>query len=65
MARVYSALDACWKDVVDGIPKGQREIEQARLAFIIAGQAPFALDEDELVTSALQQFRQHELMSAA
>ena len=58
LARAYAAMEAAWREVVDGIPPDRRDAERTRLACLVASCAPLALDEDDLRTNALLQFRE-------
>lgn len=65
VARAYRALEAAWDEIAACIPAGEREREHARLACLIAYQAPLALDEKDLIRRALTQFRQNEGVAPA
>lgn len=58
LARAYSALEAVWNEVQASIPETDRERERKRIAYLIAGCAPLALDEDDLKQNVLLQYRQ-------
>lgn len=58
LARACASLEAAWNELRDEIPEAQRDGERNRLAYIIAGCAPLALDEDDLTQNALRQFRE-------
>lgn len=58
LACAAAALEAAWNELREEIPEAQRDEERNRLAYIIAGCAPLALDEDDLTQNALRQFRE-------
>lgn len=58
LARAYAALEAVWNEVKGSIPHADHENERTRIAYLIAGFAPMALDEDELRQTVLLHYRQ-------
>ena len=58
LARAYAALEALWSEVKRTIPDAEQERERTRIACLIAGCAPLALDEDDLKQNVLLQYRQ-------
>jgi len=58
LARAYAALEAVWGEVKEAIPETEHERERTRIAYLIAGCAPLALDEDDLKQNVLLQYRQ-------
>lgn len=58
LARAYAALEASWEDLKGTIPEAERERERTRIAYLVAGCAPLALDEDQLKKNVLLQYRQ-------
>ncbi len=57
LARAFAALEAIWTEVKATIPEADRERERTRIAYLVAGCAPLALDEDDLKQSVLLQYR--------
>ncbi len=58
LARAYAALEAVWTEVKGSIPDAEHEKERTRIAYLVAGFAQIALDEDNLKQSVLLQYRQ-------
>lgn len=58
LARAYAALEAVWNEVKDTVPESVHESERKRIAYLVAGCAPLALDEDDLKENVLLQYRQ-------
>lgn len=58
VALAHAALDRAWAELKLDPDQllGDEEAERLRLAVIIAGLAPLALDEDDLVVRSLQHF---------
>jgi len=48
LARAYAALEAVWNEVSGSIPDAEHESERTRIAYLVAGFAPTALDEEDL-----------------
>lgn len=57
VAKAQAALDRAWEKLVISIPPADRERERIRLSYIIAAYALAAMDEDDLVSRALERFR--------
>ena len=53
LARAYASLEAVWSKVKESIPERDQEKERMRIAYIVAGFAPLALDEDDLTRNVL------------
>lgn len=58
LARAYAALEAIWNEVKGSIPDSEQERERTRIAYLVAGCAPLALDEDDLKENVILQYRQ-------
>ena len=58
LARAYAALEAVWIEVKASIPDAELESERNRIAYLVAGFAPMALDEDDLKQNVLFHYRQ-------
>ena len=58
LARAYAALEAVWRKVKGAVSENEQERERTRIACLVAGCAPLALDEDELTENVLLQYRQ-------
>ena len=57
IARAHAALDRAWAEIQRaGLILGSEESERSRLAVIISGLAPRAIDEADLVTRAVERF---------
>ncbi|MDX3806136.1 hypothetical protein ACXIUS_10945 [Bosea thiooxidans] len=61
LALAYAALEAVWNEVRMAIPKPEQERERTRIAYLVAGFAPLALDEEDLKQNVLLHYRQPEL----
>ncbi len=57
VARAQAALDTAWKEVKTGIVEDAQERERTRLAYIVASLAHVALDEADLVSRTMAQYR--------
>lgn len=57
LARAYAALEAVWNEVKASIPEPDRERERTKIAYLVAGCAPLALDEEDLKRNVLLQYR--------
>lgn len=57
LARATAALDAAWDEIRLTLSDPYDERERTRLAYIIAGLASVAEDEDELALLAIERFR--------
>lgn len=55
IARAYASLEAVWNQVKASIPASEHAQERAKIAYLIAGFAPVALDEDDLTRNVLFQ----------
>lgn len=53
LARAYAALEAVWNEVKSSIPDVEHETERTRIAYLVAGFAPMALDEEDLKQNVL------------
>ena len=58
LARAYAALEAIWNEVKGSIPDPEHEKERTRIAYLVAGFAPMALDEDDLKQNVSLHYRQ-------
>ncbi len=60
VALARAALDRAWAELKDDpdLMLGSDEAERLRLAGIVAGLAPLAIDEDDLVANAIDHFVQ-------
>lgn len=58
IARAHAALEAVWLEVRATIRDADHESERNRIASLIIGCAPLALDEDDLKQNVLPQYRQ-------
>jgi hypothetical protein len=58
LARAYAALEAVWNEVKGSVLDSDRERERTRIAYLVAGCAAIALDEEDLKQNALLQYRQ-------
>lgn len=58
VARAQAALDAVWEQVRDSVPEKDWEQQRTRLGYIIASFALIAVDEEDLISRGLKQFRQ-------
>lgn len=58
IARAHAALEAVWLEVKETIPDADHKMQRNRIASLIIGCAPLALDEDDLKQNVLLQFRQ-------
>lgn len=58
IARAHAALEAVWLEVKETIPVADYKNERNRIASLIIGCAPLALDEDDLKQNVLLQYRQ-------
>jgi hypothetical protein len=57
LARATAALEKAWAEVKSSIALHELETERTRLAYIVAGFAMVALDEDDLVARSVERFR--------
>jgi hypothetical protein len=57
LARAYAALEAVWTEVKGSIPDAEHESERTRIAYLVAGFAPMALDEEDLKQKVLFHYR--------
>lgn len=55
LARACASLEAVWRRVKASIPASDHEKERERIAYLVAGFAPVALDEDDLTRRVLFQ----------
>lgn len=62
IARAHAALEAVWRDVRETIPRPRHEAERTKIAYIVAGLVPLALDEEDLKQSALSHYRKSEVL---
>lgn len=53
LARAYAALEAVWNVIKDSVPEHDRDKERERIAYMVAGFAPLALDEEDLAKNVL------------
>ena len=60
LARAYASLEAVWSQVKASIPAIDHEKERERIAYLVAGFAPVALDEDDLTRNVLFQLQRDE-----
>jgi len=58
LARAQAALDAVWNEVKGSIPDAEHERERTKIAYLVAGCAPLALDEEDLIKNVLLHYRQ-------
>lgn len=61
LARAQAALEAAWSEIRSTLPDESDERERTRLAYIVAGLAAVAEDEDELTRRTLERYRQSAL----
>lgn len=57
LARAISVFDTIWSEVKGALPESQRETERTRIAYLVANNAPMALDEADLKQSVLLSYR--------
>lgn len=57
LARAHAVWEAVWNDVKISIPEAEQERERTRLAYLVAGCAPMALDEEDLKDNVILQYR--------
>lgn len=57
LARAYASLEAVWSQVKASIPASEHAKERERIAYLVAGFAPVALDEDDLTRNVLFQLQ--------
>ncbi|MGO4405985.1 hypothetical protein AB4Z10_17185 [Bosea sp. RAF48] len=62
LARAYAALEAVWDEVKRSIPEPEHERERTRIACLVAGFAPLALDEEDLKQNVLLHYN-HSVLS--
>ncbi|QEL26968.1 hypothetical protein FQV39_30425 (plasmid) [Bosea sp. F3-2] len=60
LARAHAALEAVWNEVKTSIPEPEHERERTRIAYLVAGFAPLALDEEDLKHNVLLHYDHHE-----
>lgn len=53
LARAYASLEMVWNEVKDTVPEHDRDKERQRIAYLVAGFAPLALDEEDLTRNVL------------
>lgn len=58
LARAYAAMEAVWTEIRESIPEPERESERNRIAYLVAGFAPLALDEEDLTQNVLLHYRE-------
>ncbi len=57
LARAYASLEAVWSQVRASIPASEHAKEREKIAYLVAGFAPVALDEDDLTRNVLFQLQ--------
>lgn len=57
LARAYASLEAVWSQVKASIPASEHAKEREKIASLVAGFAPVALDEDDLTRNVLFQLQ--------
>jgi O-phosphoseryl-tRNA(Cys) synthetase len=65
LARAYAVLDATWDELKSGIPEAQKGMARERLAYLIAGLAPLAIDEKDLIKNVLRRYKKRVLLKRA
>jgi hypothetical protein len=65
LARAYAVLEATWDELKSGIPEEQQDAARKRLAYLIAGLAPLAIDEKDLSKNVLRRCRKRALLKRA
>ncbi len=58
LALAQAALEAVWDEIKPDVPPLNEERERTRLAYIIAGLAHAALDQENLKRAALERYRE-------
>jgi len=53
LARAYAALEMVWNEIKDSVPEQEHDKERERVAYMVAGFAPLALDEEDLTQNVL------------
>ena len=53
LARAYAALELVWNEIKASVPERDHEMERERIAHMVAGFAPLALDEEDLTRNVL------------
>ena len=53
IARAYASLEAVWNEIKDSVPEHDYDSERERIAYMVAGFAPLALDEEDLTRNVL------------
>ncbi|WP_038358004.1 hypothetical protein [Bosea sp. UNC402CLCol] len=61
LARAYAALEAVRNEVKLTIPEQEHDEQRRKIAYLVAGFAPMALDEDDLKQNILLHIRQDAL----
>ena len=61
LARAYAAVEAAWSEVKPTIPEQEHDKERRRIAYLVAGFAPIALDEEDLKQNVLLHIREDAL----
>jgi hypothetical protein len=64
LGRAYSAMEAAWEELKDGIPEARHDAERRRMAYLVACFAPMAIEEDDFKRNILDQFRQRSLQTS-
>jgi len=59
LARAYAALEAVWNEVKTSLPEPEHERERTRIAYVVAGFAPLALDEEDLKQHVLLHYKHY------
>lgn len=49
----YGALEMVWNEIKDSVPERDHEKERKRIAYMVAGFAPLALDKEDLTRNVL------------
>ena len=64
LAKADEALEILWQRVRSETPEESQRSERTKLAYIVAGFAPLAIDQQDLIENALAVYR-HSLRGAA
>ncbi|MGF7055622.1 hypothetical protein GGC47_005517 [Bosea sp. OAE752] len=59
LARACAALEAVWSEVKPAIPEREHDEQRRRIAYLVAGFAPMALDQEDLKQNVLLHLRQN------
>lgn len=62
LARAYAALEAVWSEIKSTVPEQEHDTERRRIAYLVAGFAPIALDEEDLKQNVLLHIGQDALV---